>query len=75
MKYEIGSLVKLSARGKKLKQNDREVGGFGIITDHMQGYLYPYRIRWFYKDGYRLPFGSFSAKEYELRRMRAKKSK
>jgi hypothetical protein len=73
MKYEKGSLVKLSAQGKKLKQNGDQVGGFGIVTDYIQWAVYPYRVQWFYKKT--KSYSTFSAKEYELRRMRAKKSK
>lgn len=72
MKYEKGSLVKLSAQGKKLKQNGEQVGGFGIVTDYIQWAVYPYRVQWFYKKPKK--YSTFSAKEYELRRMRAKKS-
>ena len=73
MKYEKGSLVTLSARGRKLKQNDLEVGGFGIITDYIQWATYPYKVQWFYKKS--KCHSRFQAKEYELRRMRAKKTK
>ena len=74
MKYEKGSLVKLSAQGKKLKQNGAQVGGFGIVTDYIQWAVYPYRVQWFYKKPKKPSSLLFSAKEYELRRMRAKKS-
>ena len=77
MKYEKGSLVKLSAQGKKLKQNEDAVGGFGIVTDYIQWAVYPYKLKWFskkpkYKNS---AYSEFNAKEYELKRMRAKKSK
>ena len=73
MKYEKGSLVKLSAQGKKLKQNNLEVGGFGIVIDYVQWTIYPYRLKWFHKRSGGISM--FEAKEYELRRMRAKKPK
>ena len=79
MKYKVGSLVMLSAQGAKLEQNSEERGGFGIVVKYIANTNFPYKMRWFYKGTKKVPtlrgFGDtwdFGAKEYELKKMRAK---
>ena len=75
MKYEIGSLVMLSSQGAKLDQNSEERGGFGIVVKHIRHSDFPYKMRWFYKGDKKSLGGNgwdFGAKEYELKKMRAK---
>ena len=76
MKYKVGSLVMLSTQGAKLEQNSEERGGFGIVVKYIANTNFPYKMRWFYK-GTKKSLGGhgtwdFGAKEYELKKMRAK---
>lgn len=73
MKYKIGTLVQLSAAGHKRDHNpDRVRTGFGIITDYFCSGAFPYKIMW-YSQGYDPQ--QFSAKEYELKKVKIPKSK
>ena len=72
MKYKIGTMVELSAAGRKRRQNPQRVfTGFGIITNHFNGRSYPYQIRWFSETS---NGQNFDAKEYELKKVRIPKS-
>jgi len=47
MKFKAGDLVQLSAAGKKSKQNDHVLGGFGIIYFIGEYYAdYPIHCEW-----------------------------
>ena len=71
MKYKIGTMVILSAAGRKRQHNPYRVrSGFGIVMKYDKLKTFPYEIQWFNK-GEAQPF---SAKEYELKRLKAPKS-
>ena len=73
MKYKIGTLVQLSAAGRKRDHNpDRVRIGFGVITEYRGNGAFPYKIMW-YSQGYDPQ--QFSAKEYELKKVKIPKSK
>ena len=69
MKYKIGQMVELSAAGHKRCHNGTFVrSGFGIVLSHEVMDRFPYGIQWFNKGRMK----AFAAKEYELKKMRAK---
>ena len=73
MKYKIGQMVELSAAGRKRRHNPHRVfTGFGIVMNHFSRKRFPYKIMWFSKT--HSP-KDFSAKEYEIKRVKAPKSK
>ena len=72
MKYKIGTMVELSAAGRKLQHNPQRVfTGFGIVTGHINSKPYPYQIMWYSKTH---DPQNFDAKEYELKKVRIPKS-
>ena len=73
MKFKIGTIVELSAAGRKRLHNPARVfTGFGIITDYRSNGAFPYKMMW-YSKGWDPQ--DFSAKEYELKKVKAPKSK
>ncbi len=73
MKYKIGTMVELSAAGRKRQHNPMRVfTGFGIITDYITTKAYPYEMMWFSKTH---DPKSFCAKEYEIKKVKIPKSK
>jgi ribosomal protein L21E len=71
MKYKIGQMVELSAAGRKRRHNPHRVfTGFGIVMNHFSHKRFPYEIMWFTKGEGK----TFSAKEYEIKRVKAPKS-
>ena len=46
MKFKVGDLVTLSAAGKKAKQNNVVVGGFGMVIK-VTGRPWPIQCQWF----------------------------
>ena len=72
MKYKIGTMVELSAAGRKNQHNPHRVrSGFGIVIDYLTQKKFPYLIKWFNGGEAR----DFSAKEYEIKRLKIPKSK
>jgi len=72
MKFKIGTIVELSAAGRKRQHNPARVfTGFGVITDYRHNGAFPYKMMWFNK-GWD-PQG-FSAKEYEIKKVKIPKS-
>jgi len=69
-KYKNGSLVTLSAAGMKNGHNDGFFTGFGVVTGYSRNHNYPYKLRWFNEF---TTNREFNAKEYELKRYKAKK--
>ena len=73
MKYKIGDLVVLSAAGRKNNHNPCfSRTGFGVITDYCVFDKYPIHIKWFTDKGKVL---CFSAKQYEIKKLKPTKSK
>jgi len=71
MKYKIGTMVELSTAGHKRQHNPIRVRtGFGIVMNHYNSKRFPYEIMWFTKGEGK----TFSAKEYEIKRVKAPKS-
>jgi len=69
-KFKLGELVTLSSAGANRQHNCGFYTGFGIVVCHTTGDQFPYRMRWYNKK----ESGTFfSAKEYELKRYKAKK--
>ena len=72
MKYKIGDLVVLSAAGRKNNHNPRFTrSGFGIITYYYCFDKFPIHIKWFTEG----KINQFSAKEYEIKKLKPTKSK
>ena len=69
-KYKIGELVTLSAAGLKNEHNCGHLTGFGIVMEYHNHHSFPYKLRWFNKEKTNV---EFAAKEYELKRYKAKK--
>jgi len=70
MKYKIGTMVELSAAGRKRQHNPERVkSGFGIVLEHIETKSYPYKIKWFNWGEAR----DFTAKEYEIKRVKIPK--
>ena len=73
MKFKIGTMVELSAAGRKRQHNPARVfTGFGIVTGYRSMVPFPYKMMWFSKGW---DPKEFSAKEYELKKVKAPKSK
>ena len=73
MKFKIGTLVELSAAGRKRQHNPPRVfTGFGIVTDYRCNGAFPYKMMWYSKTD---DPKDFSAKEYELKKVKTPKSK
>ena len=65
-------MVELSAAGRKRQHNPARVfTGFGIITHYRCNGAFPYKIMW-YSKGWDPQ--DFSAKEYELKKVKVPKS-
>ena len=72
MKYKIGQMVQLSAAGHKRQHNGNFVrSGFGIVLEYSSYQPFPYSIKWFNKGRMK----AFSAKEYEIKKVKTPKSK
>ena len=70
MKYKIGDLVELSAAGRKNNHNPHFTrSGFGIITYYHCFDKFPIHIKWFSKGN----ITSFSAKQYEIKKLKPTK--
>jgi len=69
-KFKLGELVTLSAAGMKRDHNYGYYTGFGIVVEYLYGHSFPYGMQWFNKDK---KGSKFMAKEYELKRYKAKK--
>tara|TARA_Y100000593_G_scaffold45819_1_gene87152 strand:+ start:382 stop:588 length:207 start_codon:yes stop_codon:yes gene_type:complete len=65
MKYKIGTLVVLSAKGRKHHANSGYLKGFGIVLEYEKKAFFPYTVKWF---GGR--YGTLNAKGYELKKMK-----
>ena len=73
-KFKVGDLVELSAAGKKNEGNALCRGGWGMVMKiDVSGSKYPIICQWPTKN-YRLD-KSHRFKEYELKRLRPKKTK
>jgi hypothetical protein len=65
-------MVELSSAGHKRNHNpDRVKTGFGIITNYIGNKTFPYEMMWFSKTH---DPQSFSAKEYEIQKVKTPKS-
>ena len=72
MKYKIGTMVELSTAGRKRQHNPNRVRtGFGIVMNHFSRKRFPYKIMWFSKTD---SPKDFSAKEYEIKKVKIPKS-
>jgi hypothetical protein len=72
MKYKIGTMVVLSAAGRKRQHNPMRVfTGFGIVMDYRKCKAFPYEMMWFSKTH---DPKEFSAKEYEIKKVKTPKS-
>ena len=72
MKYKVGAMVVLSAAGRRRNHNPQRVfTGFGIVTDYISTNAFPYKMMWFSKTH---DPQSFSAKEYEIKKVKIPKS-
>tara|TARA_Y100000592_G_scaffold39435_1_gene62604 strand:+ start:592 stop:807 length:216 start_codon:yes stop_codon:yes gene_type:complete len=69
-KFKIGQLVTLSSAGMKNQHNYGFFTGFGVVIEHHVWHSFPYKLRWFNEGKTN---AEFSAKEYELKRYKAKK--
>jgi hypothetical protein len=69
-KFKIGELVTLSSAGTNRQHNCGFKTGFGIVVRHTTGDQFPYSMMWYNK---KENGTCFSAKEYELKRYKAKK--
>mgnify|MGYP003141199424 CR=1 FL=1 len=69
-KFKIGELVTLSSAGMNRIHNCGYKTGFGIVIGYSIGDQFPYNMKWYNKKNNGV---AFSAKEYELKRYKAKK--
>ena len=69
-KFKVGELVTLSSAGMKNQHNCGYFTGFGIVTEYHGWHSFPYKMRWF---NVSKTNREFTAKEYELKRYKAKK--
>jgi hypothetical protein len=69
MKFKKGELVTLSSAGMKNNHNCGYYTGFGIIVEYNSWARFPYTMRWFNENNVNR---EFKAKEYELKRYKAK---
>jgi len=69
-KFKNGDLVTLSSAGKTRNHNYGYKRGFGIVVNYNQWARFPYTMRWFNENKTN---AEFQAKEYELKRHKAKR--
>ena len=71
---QVGDLVKLSAAGKKIRQNAAVINSIGIIVHIKNRERHRYQIHWCVKDDSGLPeSGMLPMSRYEIKKVRGAK--